>query len=201
MRLGTLLTLIGLLGWASPAAAGLYQCKNADGSVRYQQTPCSAGMQGTRLETRSPGEAPTLSTTPTTTWGDVRRAKSECDEVARRTYPGDDARRNRNRVSCMERVERACKGENRKSSRCRRAVRNMGNNAKRVRTKASRRSAAGGDAELMGAKATCHAWSTAEPSHRTRTMRGQACQALASACGADRQGPDCRERIRQLRPR
>ncbi len=192
--------LATLLLGSAPAEAA-YQCKTAEGKVVYQQTPCSAGFQGTRLNTRNPTETRAPATQPAVTWGEVRRAKSQCDEIARRKYADDDARRNRERLSCMDRVERAC-GSNRESTRCRREMRNTRSRVERVRTpKPTKRSRTPGDPELMNAKATCHAWSSSDPSYRTRRTRGQACQALADACAADRQGPECRERIRQLRPR
>lgn len=195
------IALVALLVLAGPAAANLYQCKNSDGSVRYQQTPCGVGMQGTRLDARSHDDSPVLSTRPKTTWGEVRRAKSQCDEVARHRYASDEGRRQRERASCMERVDRAC-DKDRDSRRCRREIRNIASRAESARTPRKRAGRAqAGDPELLQAKARCHTWSSAGPSYRTRQTRAHACQALAGACRADRHGPECRERIRQLRLR
>ncbi len=196
----------GVAGGAGDAEASLYKCQNRDGTVRYQQTPCNVGNRGTRLETHSPPERDRAYPSGGATWGDVRRAKAQCDEAARRSYGESDPRRQEQRARCMERVERACSDKN--SSRCRSELRRTGRKVERARgqqrraTRASARSGAGArDLELSTAKASCHAWSGADPSYRTRQGRERACDALAAACRADRYGPECRQRIQQLQPR
>lgn len=88
-----------------------------EGDVRYPETPCSAGKRGTRLETRSPAARQRAYPTEGATWADVRRAKAQCDENARRSYGESDPRRNQSRADCMSRVDKACSEKS--SSRCR----------------------------------------------------------------------------------
>ena len=188
---------IGIAVAAENADAGFYKCQSSDGTVRYQETPCGVGNRGTRLPTRSPAETQRAFPTEAATWGDVRRAKSQCDENARRRYGEDDPKRNQSRVDCMRRIDRACSDKT--SSRCRSALRSTGRTVERARK--TRKRSAPGDLELSTAKANCHAWSSSEPHYNTRRNRERACQALAASCRTDRYGPDCRQRILQLQAR
>lgn len=200
MRYALLVLTLGILLGADGASASLYKCQNRDGSVRYQETPCNAGNRGTRLETRSPSERRRAYPDQGATWGDVRRAKAQCDETARRSYAESDPRRHQTRLTCMERIDKACKSD-KSSSRCRSALRNMGRRVERTRQKRQTRRSGTGDLELSTAKANCHAWSGADPNYGTRRNRERACSALAAACRSDRYGPDCRQRILQLQGR
>ncbi len=198
MRNSLVLAIVGLaLGIGADASASVYRCKNSDGSVRYQETPCNAGAQGTRLETHSPADRQRAYPQGGVTWGDVRRAKAQCDENARRSYAEHDWRRQDARARCMQRIDKACSDKS--SSRCRSAIRSTGRRVERSRRSQTRKTSA--DPELEMAKANCHAWTSAEPNYNTRRNRERACQALAGACRNDRQGPECRQRIQQLQPR
>lgn len=198
-KISILILCVGVLG-AGEATASLFKCQNRDGSVRYQETPCDVGNRGTRLQTHSPAERTRAYPAEGATWGDVRRAKAQCDETARRSYAESDPRRHQTRQSCMERVDKAC-NKDKSSSRCRSALRSTGRRVERTRQQRQTRRSGSGDLELSVAKKNCHAWSGADPNYATRRNRGRACEALAAACRADRYGPDCRQRILQLQGR
>lgn len=90
MKAGHIVMLLFALGWVVPAQAELHRCRQADGSQRYQDTPCAAdeeahsepmpGAPPKSITTRASGHAARLHPS----WFDAPRymqAAAQCDEA------------------------------------------------------------------------------------------------------------------------